>query len=221
MNLVYRERTRACVAILIGDFWTWGSKMLAKLLRGSDAIDPVCVWAERDDRARIVLDSDLVVFWINSAALRMAGMTKLFDISQDRLRIRDIRWASAFRSFVRSSSATISMLYIPRPSDDHIMCSALNLETGHPTGMTGLTFRCMTDPLSLDGGALEAAFHLTSAELRVVVALFKGRTAEEASIDLRVSVGTIRAHIRHIYGKLDVASREAMFNKLLCFLTGP
>jgi DNA-binding CsgD family transcriptional regulator len=52
----------------------------------------------------------------------------------------------------------------------------------------------------------------------VLLQMIDGRTADEIAGDLAVSVETTRSHIRSIYGKLNVSSREAMFRRIQPFL---
>jgi DNA-binding CsgD family transcriptional regulator len=85
--------------------------------------------------------------------------------------------------------------------------------------IVGLTLRCTTQSSLFDGTAFAKVFHLTSTERRVVEALFAGQTAEQIGGEFSISIGTVRAHIRHIYEKLGVASREALFHKALPFFS--
>jgi DNA-binding CsgD family transcriptional regulator len=61
---------------------------------------------------------------------------------------------------------------------------------------------------------LEKVFQLTAAEHRVLLKLLDGQTADEIAELLRVSIETTRSHIRQIYLKLSVTSREGMFSRL-------
>jgi DNA-binding CsgD family transcriptional regulator len=45
-----------------------------------------------------------------------------------------------------------------------------------------------------------------------------GRTAEEASHELGVSLETVRTHIKRAYAKLGVCSREGFFHRLTPFV---
>jgi LuxR family maltose regulon positive regulatory protein len=62
------------------------------------------------------------------------------------------------------------------------------------------------------------AFGLTSAELRVLKSLSAGETAQETAGDLKVSVDTVRTHIRRVYQKVGVNSREALFTRVRPFM---
>lgn len=180
--------------------------------------EPLSAWAERDLRARFVLDDDLRITWKNAAARLFIDDVDLFIAETGTLNLRGIRQREVFRNFIRSSGAKITSLCLPFSENDHLLCTAINLINGGRPRATGLTLRKASSTMSIGAANLEAAFQLTPSERRVVETLFSGSTAEEIGKGLRLSVGTIRVHIRHIYEKLDVCSREAMFNKLIPFM---
>jgi DNA-binding CsgD family transcriptional regulator len=66
---------------------------------------------------------------------------------------------------------------------------------------------------------LRQAFGLTDAEHSVAEHLMNGHTAEETAAQLGVGIETIRTHIKRTYAKLDVSSREALFNRLRSFVS--
>jgi DNA-binding CsgD family transcriptional regulator len=63
-----------------------------------------------------------------------------------------------------------------------------------------------------------AAFNLTASEVRVLEQLCHGATALEAAVELHSSVETIRTHIKRLYQKVGVGSREALLSQLRPFL---
>jgi DNA-binding CsgD family transcriptional regulator len=61
---------------------------------------------------------------------------------------------------------------------------------------------------------LDKVFRLTASEHRILMLMLDGLTAEELSQRLGSSLDTVRTHIRNIYGKLKVTSREGLFSRL-------
>lgn len=61
---------------------------------------------------------------------------------------------------------------------------------------------------------LQEAFGLTPSEMHVVEMLQQGLGANEIGEKLGISVHTVRAHLRHCYDKLEVSSREELWQKL-------
>ncbi|HLL58488.1 MAG TPA: helix-turn-helix transcriptional regulator [Allosphingosinicella sp.] len=61
---------------------------------------------------------------------------------------------------------------------------------------------------------MDKVFRLTASEHRILMLMLDGLTADELSQRLGSSLDTVRTHIRNIYGKLKVTSREGMFSRL-------
>jgi DNA-binding NarL/FixJ family response regulator len=55
-------------------------------------------------------------------------------------------------------------------------------------------------------GAVTTSLDLTERELAVLRCLVRGRPYKHVASDLDISIDTVRSHIRHIYGKLQVHS---------------
>lgn len=180
--------------------------------------DVALAWIGSDSLCRILVTSGLTVMWTNSAGaaalLRGAHLTTL----DGRLATSDAAQQPEFAQFVEAACCEPSCWALRKPDDDgYVVFNAQRL--GDDGGrLIGLTFRMdvpESDATRYRG--LGEAFGLTNAESKVLARLLDGRMAEEAAIDLGVGIETIRSHIRQIYGKLAVRSREAMFRQVLPF----
>lgn len=60
-------------------------------------------------------------------------------------------------------------------------------------------------------GELAAEYHLTARELEILRLLAQRKTVGMIERDLFIANGTAKAHVRHIYQKLDIHSREELF----------
>ena len=79
--------------------------------------------------------------------------------------------------------------------------------------LTGMIFECLADravsgtrdaPRPMDPNVLRA---LSPREQEVLHSLAQGLRNKEIAAQLRVSVGTVKTHLRHIYHKLEVSDR--------------
>ncbi len=64
-------------------------------------------------------------------------------------------------------------------------------------------------------GRIVVEGHLGDKEAEVVVRLMRGCTYSEISSQMRISVNTVRKHIRNIYNKLDVHTALGIVNRYL------
>jgi DNA-binding CsgD family transcriptional regulator len=195
-----------------------GRTVLTTQFKNNADPDPLSIWARRDTRALLVVDDDLNICWRNDAAVELLGRAPTVTICDGLLVPCGMRAKATFRSFVRASSERLSTLCLQANDTDHMLCTAISLVDGEKPRKTGISLRLTSDAVSVGAVTLEAAFSLTPSERTVVQTLLAGHTAEQIGSQLRLSVGTIRMHIRHIYDKLGVSSREAMFHKLIPFL---
>lgn len=65
---------------------------------------------------------------------------------------------------------------------------------------------------------LRAAFGLTRSEEAVVIAICSGHTPQDIADEHNISIHTVRAHLRHCYGKLGVNCREELWHRLQPYL---
>ena len=80
------------------------------------------------------------------------------------------------------------------------------VRAGSAAGVPGV------DPLVLRCETLARVYGLTARELEVLVPLVRGRSAATIATALCMSVETARTHIRHIYQKTDIHSREELMD---------
>ena len=66
--------------------------------------------------------------------------------------------------------------------------------------------------LSVQCAQLAERYGLTEREREVLVPLVRGRSASSIGSQLSMSTETARTHIRHIYQKIDIHSREELMD---------
>lgn len=57
-------------------------------------------------------------------------------------------------------------------------------------------------------------YQVTKAQARLIVALMRGATIDDAAIELKVSINTVRSHLRAIYGRLGVGNKAQLLQKV-------
>ena len=76
----------------------------------------------------------------------------------------------------------------------------------------------VTDPEQepqCDAGRLRQLFGLTPAEAKVCGVLIKGKSPKEAADELRITMGTVRTHLKHILSKTETSRQSDLIRVLL------
>lgn len=181
------------------------------------AADLALKWLDRDPSARLLIDSSLKVRWANAAAKTWLSASSSISLVEGRLCAG--RASPHLRTLVDRVSKEPETICIPTgdAEEQTILCARLvGADDGAP--IFGLTMRRSDD---VEGGppkgALEA-FGLTATEGKVLRLLLSGATAHEAAAQMHVSIETVRTHIRHLYAKTGVNSREGLFTRFRPFM---
>lgn len=69
----------------------------------------------------------------------------------------------------------------------------------------------MLDSMKLRIEDLSTSYGLTQREIEVLHLLAQGKTNAQIGQDMLIAEGTVKAHVQHIYQKLDVHSRKELF----------
>lgn len=182
-----------------------------------DAADYALSWLEIDSQARVIVNGARAILWSNVAAGVLLADRQGIEIRGGFLHPTDATNEDALRAFLRSADSGSSSWCIERPKrDGWVLMRARRL--GWPaSGVIGICFVVATDRSSARYEHLDTAFGLTKAEHRVVLDLLDGNDAETLAGRHGVSVETTRTHIRSIYQKIGVSSRERLFARLQPF----
>ncbi len=70
------------------------------------------------------------------------------------------------------------------------------------------------DPSAAARNGLFASHHLTEREVEVADLLAAGNSQKRIAEELQVSIGTVQSHVKNIYRKLDVHSRQEFLDEL-------
>ena len=73
----------------------------------------------------------------------------------------------------------------------------------------------MVDQLAQAHQGLAAKFSLTTREAEIMALMMRGKSRRDISEELHISLETVKTHIRHIYDKLQIHSREELTGLLL------
>ncbi|CAN7385552.1 helix-turn-helix transcriptional regulator [Phenylobacterium sp. LjRoot225] len=175
-------------------------------------------WIEAEGRARVLVDDALRVCWLNPSAESLMSGPNSILIRNGHIRTRENRFDRQLRELIDGAASQMSTCCLhDAKAGEHLVLTAVRL-SAPSDDMVGLTLLRATEDFPFRFADLHSAFGLTQTESRVAYHLMCGRTAEEASQELGVSLETVRTHIKRAYAKLGVCSREGFFHRLTPFV---
>lgn len=177
-------------------------------------------WANLEWSARMIITRHRKVLWGNDAALRLMQDGGDLRVGSGALVLADTAQMETFSAFIRRATVeTSSWCYLRPAPDDPILFRAQLLPDKSTEEVIGLTFHAAGADFPMEWADFSPAFNLTPGEHRVVLRLLEGDDADSAADFLRLSIETVRTHIRHVYAKLGVGSREQLFRAVAPFRT--
>lgn len=175
-------------------------------------------WIAAERTSRLLVTRGLDVLWANEAAVADLTFGGDIEIRDGRLMFSDPAHHAQLASAMTAVPAGCHCL--PCTGEDgHVIVRFSTVESADSTAVFGLTIRRAATHRSTPAVDLARVFGLTAAEIRVVRKLLDGLTAEDAAAELTIGIETVRSHIRQIYSKMGVRSREALFQRIMpyCF----
>jgi len=170
-------------------------------------------WLQRDSGARAMVDDGLMLLWSNAAAHAIFTARRDIEVRQGFLAPIDRGQQDGLYDFIEAATDKLSTWCVERASRD----GCLLLRARRVGRVIGLCLVEAGEDFRPTYHDLDKAFGLTISENRVLLDLLGGNEAEALAKMHGVSVETTRTHIRNIYSKLGVTSRERLFFKVQPF----
>ena len=185
---------------------------------GADGFDPAAelalAWIEHDLMPRAIVTDDLAILWTNVAARSFLAARRDLEERGGLMCTVDRSKQAALVKFVISSEVAISSWALKRSDGDgHLLFRAQRIDW-RGGGMFGVGFFGSGSEFHVRFADVDTVFGLTPAENRVLLDMLEGFDAQRLSEIHAVSIETTRTHIRNIYAKLQVRSREGLFHRL-------
>lgn len=178
------------------------------------AADLALAWIEHDLMPRVIVADDLAILWSNVAGRSLLAQKRDLEARNNILSTVDRSKQPALARFVTGSEVAVSSWAFKRSDGDgHLLFRAQRIDW-RGGGMFGVGFFGSGSEFQVRYADLDSIFGLTRAEHRVLLDMLEGFEAERLSEIHAVSIETTRTHIRNIYAKLQVRSREGLFHRL-------
>ncbi|MBL9068861.1 MAG: hypothetical protein JNM03_02585 [Sphingopyxis sp.] len=171
-------------------------------------------WLDKEAQPRVMVDSRLEILWQNDAGAKLLAARHELEAVKGILTTTKRVQQHMLAQFIGDARDDLTTLQIPRKDEQgFLLLRAVRLDSdivGCVAVRTGTEYK----PNFLD---LDLAFNLTTSEHRVLIGLLDGRDADKLARLHGVSLDTTRTHIRNLYAKMGVNSRESMFARALPF----
>lgn len=175
-------------------------------------------WLSTGRHARTVCDGQQKVLWQNDKFETLASRTGRVVITYDRLSFANKNDQALVTDFIASSDRDDFAFWV-NDKEGHpvisVQCQRISAIPG--IQFFGFRFALNDDNLSADHKGFEAYFNLTRQESIVCRLMIQGKTVPEIVQIYGKSQDTIRFHVRNIYRKMNISSREELFAALRHF----
>lgn len=179
-------------------------------------------WLDLVPLPHVILDKDHLVIWSNSAAREFFSSSEIVVMSRNMIIFADPDLQCKYELFFNDVRVgqSVSAFSTSLHNESIVLRGRLIGEvSGHP--VLGMSF--FHSSLHIDSAADDSnfarIFGLTNGEARVVRGLSSGLNADQVSEKFNISLETVRTHIRRVYVKLGVSTREAMLAQVRPYLT--
>jgi ATP/maltotriose-dependent transcriptional regulator MalT len=170
----------------------------------------VTAWLDRATVPLAIVDRNLDLVWANRAAHQDLEEGIVLELRDDRLRCRSRNHHAVLAQLVIEAAEAVSTAFI-KGETEPLLLRAVRIGDDEDAGAVGLRWHRLSQRRPARFTDLDVAFGLTPTEHKILLNLCEGSSATKVAEDLNVSMETVRSHIRGIYIKLNVCSREEMF----------
>lgn len=176
-------------------------------------------WLGEDARGHVFLTTARNLIWANDRASRELNSGVYLKVEQGQVNAVSPLQKDDFVDLLENAGADREMLFLHGPvRDECLMVQVRRWQSRSGMDEIIMDFRRCGDVNHAVFHGLDQAFGLTRAEILVLQNMFDGLAAKDVAKRLHISIETVRTHVRAMYAKTHVHSREALFNKVRPFL---
>ncbi|MES2033635.1 MAG: helix-turn-helix transcriptional regulator [Pseudomonadota bacterium] len=173
-------------------------------------------WGDAEVRPMVVLGPNLELIWSNSAGEEALARGVDVVAKNGRFQLANAAEMPAFARLLATASGKTTAWCSAGGEGDALVFRVSRIEVAGQAA-TGVVFYSAGPRYAPHWADFSSVFGLTATEFKVARRLLDGLQVDAIAIELNIACGTARIHVRNLYGKLEVSSREAMFRLLLPF----
>jgi DNA-binding CsgD family transcriptional regulator len=175
-------------------------------------------WLEVVERPLVIVNAQLRMLWCNPAFDALIEAQNLLNLVEGCLSATTASAHEKLQGVIRAGESDSIALLEESDGDSHLLIRASRIPAARvDDDAFGLRIFRTSEDVGLNHLQLAVVFGLTPGETRVLASMLGGLTADDIARELAISVETVRSHIRRIYDKIGVSSREGLFSRLRQF----
>lgn len=168
-------------------------------------------WCDGFRVPSVMTRRDGAVLWCNEAAKSLLAEREHFCVRGDKLVPADPVQENGFRAFLERDDPVLTTWVAPCETDMWIVVREV---VAGVEDLRGLTFHPTSPSKPHVWADFGPVMGLTSSEARIAQKLIEGGRADSVASEVGIGMETVRTHIRRIYNKLGINSREELFSRL-------
>lgn len=195
-----------------------GIRIPGQSATGGSWVDHLALeWLDRDPAPRLILGRDLSIRWRNHSATAFLQDDPGICLGDDMLRVEGR--ANQERLVTFMATVVSGSLYLHwEERDDFLLFRAEHLPAsidGQTLAVTVSSRRWVENTIRFSD--LEVAFRLTPREVEIVTLLAQGNNVVSIGVHVDCAMETVRRHVKNIYTKIGVSTREELLNRVYPF----
>ncbi len=194
------------------------------LRRGFNRLSPLGIFIlEKLDRGVVLLDASGAVVDANALAQKAIVDAQGMTVRNGRLAFSDTRIDERFmRMLAPGRGAPIRAIAVTLKHGGALPCRVVIASTNAIVARRGIKYVALIyasdGARSISTELLAELYGLTRAQANVARRLYAGYSVEETATHLRLSLNTVRTHLKQIFSKCEVQSQAELLRTLA---TGP
>lgn len=175
-------------------------------------------WVTKERKARLIVDRTMRLLWANATAHDMLLQGAHIALGDSGVAVRQDQLRMMIEQAMRAR--TEESLFVIEHSDDigsDLLVRFERLREDGARAFFGLQLIPHAPPPGGWSEMLAAHFQLTPKQTLVLMRMISGESGDDIARAMQISVETVRTHVRDVYAKLRVSSREELFVRVRPF----
>lgn len=195
------------------------SELKTRITSGVTLPNIFSCWLSTGQHARIIFDANFQVIWANTQFLRSADEYGFLSVDRGAFRFLRKKDQARLEEMIADRSVMDGFFLATELENTARFAIQMQRIICDPTmDYFGLRIAIYDDYLSSNFRNFHEIYHFTNTEIEICHLLLSGKNVHEIAEEKNKSQDTIRFHIRNIYTKMNISSREEFFANLRHFL---